>query len=261
LTTPHSSAHHISKSALREVLCKLNAASFERGGQNLSHMFELMDTNHDGDVSREEFEHCVRRLCPITNAELDTVFRAFDKDGSGQIDVQEFLSMVKGPLSPDKAQTRAIERVREWRKKMKRLGRSPSLREESPYASTFGSSSRFTLTKSGKRSMRQFASSRKPTLPYRPPPEGRYMRRPGWTPAGVFHSSPAKSPGEFWEGQRKRTRDINQRMLRGVHERRLRLDKKAVIPHRPKPKQINVEELMDSHLIEAAMLADKYGAV
>ena len=46
LTTPHSSAHHISKSALREVLCKLNAAAFERGGQDLGHLFNLMDTNH-----------------------------------------------------------------------------------------------------------------------------------------------------------------------------------------------------------------------
>ena len=249
-------------------MCKLNAAAFERGGQDLTHLFNLMDTNHDGHITRDEFAHTVRRLCPITKSELDVVFRAFDQGGSGMIHLEEFLSMVRGPLSPDKAQTRAIERVREWRAKMRRMGRSPSLYgpdeddPKSPYG-TFGSSHRFNLTKNGMRTTRQYAihRSRKPTIPYRPPPEGRYMRRPGWTPAGVFHASPAKSPGEFWERERKKIRSMNQRMLRGVHERRLRLNKKAVVPHRPKPKEVNVEELMDSHLIEAAMLADKYGAV
>ena len=127
LTTPHSSAHHISKSALREVLCKLNAAAFERGGQDLGHLFNLMDTNHDGHITRDEFAHTVKRLCPITNSELEVVFSAFDTGGSGMIHLEEFLSMLRGPLSPDKAQTRAIERVREWRAKMKRMGRSPSL--------------------------------------------------------------------------------------------------------------------------------------
>ena len=39
--------------------------------------------------------------------------------------------------------------------------------------------------------------------------EGRYMRHPGWTPR-MFHASPAKSPGEFWERRRKKRRAMNQ---------------------------------------------------
>jgi Ca2+-binding EF-hand superfamily protein len=81
---------------LRGELAKRGA----RGIVGLSRKFKIMDDNGDGSLSREEFSKAMKE-CDInlTQAEFDALFKYFDKDNSRDIDFEEFLQGLKGPMS------------------------------------------------------------------------------------------------------------------------------------------------------------------
>ena len=61
--------------------------------------FSQLDTNHDGLLSRTEFGHALRRLCPLSESDVDKVFRVFDVNPDGVIEIDEFLAAVeRGPV-------------------------------------------------------------------------------------------------------------------------------------------------------------------
>ena len=71
------------------------------GIQGLARNFRMCDANRNGILDLEEFAKCVAMcklgLAPATVAKL---FAHFDRDHSGSIDYNEFLSAVRGPLPP-----------------------------------------------------------------------------------------------------------------------------------------------------------------
>eukprot|EP00929_Paragymnodinium_shiwhaense_P008726 TRINITY_DN112691_c0_g1_i1.p2 TRINITY_DN112691_c0_g1~~TRINITY_DN112691_c0_g1_i1.p2 ORF type:complete len:196 (+),score=51.76 TRINITY_DN112691_c0_g1_i1:75-590(+) len=59
--------------------------------------FRSADKNRDGSITREELGTIMQKLDPsLTQAELDSLFKAADKDGSGTIDVAEWVAWVFG---------------------------------------------------------------------------------------------------------------------------------------------------------------------
>ncbi|CAK0828840.1 unnamed protein product [Prorocentrum cordatum] len=76
---------------VRELLARV-ASSLERLGARPRDLFARLDSNGDGMLSRAELEPTLRQLQPdVTPQQLDGVFRHFDRDGSQEIDVDEFV--------------------------------------------------------------------------------------------------------------------------------------------------------------------------
>ena len=62
-----------------------------------------MDDNRSGTLDLQEFtKGCQESRLQFTDIDIQTLFRAFDKDGNGTIDYDEFLRVVKGPMSPNR---------------------------------------------------------------------------------------------------------------------------------------------------------------
>jgi hypothetical protein len=68
--------------------------------------FSDADVNHDGQVSREEFSTLLRTLNPSgwTEKKLNTLFKIIDVDGSGAVDIDEFLDWTFPDLPPCSAE-------------------------------------------------------------------------------------------------------------------------------------------------------------
>jgi len=71
-----------------------------RGLVGLRRQFKIQDYDASGQLSLPEFQQCfddlkVPGLCA---SEVEMIFRAYDKDGSGQIDEQEFFDALVGVL-------------------------------------------------------------------------------------------------------------------------------------------------------------------
>jgi Ca2+-binding EF-hand superfamily protein len=78
---------------------KIRAASYRDGGQNWDALFKQYDRDGSGELDMEEFTHAIRRDAGVTRAvfsdeELARLFERIDADGSGQISAEEFASFI-----------------------------------------------------------------------------------------------------------------------------------------------------------------------
>lgn len=71
-----------------------------RGIVGLSRKFKIMDDNGNGALSVSEFQKAMRECAlDLSPEDCSALFMYFDKDGSGDIDFEEFLQGVRGDMS------------------------------------------------------------------------------------------------------------------------------------------------------------------
>jgi calcyphosin len=59
-----------------------------------------MDDNNSGTIDMNEFKKAIRDFkIDLNETEIRQVFQAFDRDGSGEIDYDEFVRGVRGPMN------------------------------------------------------------------------------------------------------------------------------------------------------------------
>jgi len=76
----------------------LNVLVYQLKRENLTEgqLFEKIDSNQDGELSRTELQAALRKLgVSLSTSELDGILRIFDSDGSGSIDFTEFYQLIK----------------------------------------------------------------------------------------------------------------------------------------------------------------------
>jgi len=80
------------------------ASAMVRAGKTPMELFEAVDINHDGQLSRSELARILLSFQPdLTEAELSIMFDTFDSDHSGTVSVHEFwmaLDCLIQPLAP-----------------------------------------------------------------------------------------------------------------------------------------------------------------
>ena len=59
---------------------------------SLHEIFVAMDRDHSGDVTLEEFKTTARRVCKLSNDELEAIYCAIDQDDSERVHYTEFLA-------------------------------------------------------------------------------------------------------------------------------------------------------------------------
>jgi hypothetical protein len=69
-------------------------------GMDLKREFEEIDSNKDGMLSSEEFRHCVKRLIPITEQDMEELLDVLDRNGNNMIEWSEFLIFVENQHDP-----------------------------------------------------------------------------------------------------------------------------------------------------------------
>jgi len=73
--------------------------------RNLSNEFQRLDTNNSGALNKEEFKLGLKNYGLFLKLdELNAVFSAFDQNRNGVIDFQEFLTTIKGSISPARSE-------------------------------------------------------------------------------------------------------------------------------------------------------------
>jgi Ca2+-binding EF-hand superfamily protein len=89
---------------VHQIIKDLRASLAERGARGiigLSRKFKIMDDNGNKSLSMSEFKKAMKECeLELTPAEVDAVFKFFDRDGSLGIDFEEFLQGIRGPMSP-----------------------------------------------------------------------------------------------------------------------------------------------------------------
>lgn len=59
-----------------------------------------MDDNRSGTIDRMEFKKAVKDFrVDLNDTEIGMVFSSFDRDSSGEIDYDEFVRGVRGPMN------------------------------------------------------------------------------------------------------------------------------------------------------------------
>ena len=94
----------------------------KRGGENgihtLRRVMTVMDSSGDGSLQKQELQNGLRDYgIKLTAGELDAVFKLFDRDGSGSVDLSEFLYAIRGELN-----TSRLELVKRAFRKLDRSG-------------------------------------------------------------------------------------------------------------------------------------------
>lgn len=83
------------KPRLNEALNVL-VYQLKREGLTEGELFQRIDSNQDGELSRSELQASLRKLgVSLSTSELDGILRIFDSDGSGSIDFTEFYQLIK----------------------------------------------------------------------------------------------------------------------------------------------------------------------
>ena len=103
LGTPLSALAAASSRGVPEIIARVRAALAERGARGifgLSRKFRIMDDNGDSCLSKSEFkkamDECNIRL-PVD--ELNALFKFFDNNNDSNVDYEEFLKGLRGPLN------------------------------------------------------------------------------------------------------------------------------------------------------------------
>ncbi|RHY59247.1 hypothetical protein DYB30_008163 [Aphanomyces astaci] len=79
------------------LLSKLAATDVQI--EALDQIFQSLDENHSGDLSRDEFEHLLEKLRmhpPLTSNQVDGVFEELDVDNNGSLSFEEFKTWLLG---------------------------------------------------------------------------------------------------------------------------------------------------------------------
>eukprot|EP01052_Picozoa_sp_SAG31_P028806 SAG31_NODE_2811_length_5052_cov_3.554613_3_plen_433_part_00 len=81
-------------------LCKEQAERVRQGPEAsaaINGLFEQIDTDRSGYLDRDEISCLAKKLSlTLTASELDAAMRSMDKDGSGQVDLDEFTAWYRG---------------------------------------------------------------------------------------------------------------------------------------------------------------------
>jgi Ca2+-binding EF-hand superfamily protein len=78
--------------------------------ENVPIVFEAFDTNHDGTLNYDEFLMAVRgELNEFRRGIIEKAFRKIDKDGSGEIDIEDIKDLYNASKHPDVVQGRKTE--------------------------------------------------------------------------------------------------------------------------------------------------------
>lgn len=82
---------------------RFRAKMVQRGNGSLiglARSFKIMDDNNSGTLDQYEFTKAINDLgVDINPKDIDGLFKSFDINGDGVINFNEFVRVVKGPLS------------------------------------------------------------------------------------------------------------------------------------------------------------------
>ncbi|CAK0828836.1 unnamed protein product [Prorocentrum cordatum] len=81
----------------QDILTRI-ASSVARLGRRPEDLFRQLDANNDGRLGRHELEPTLRSLQPdLSPQQLDALFRLFDSDGNGEVELLEFCGALDNP--------------------------------------------------------------------------------------------------------------------------------------------------------------------
>jgi len=76
------------------------AARGARGIQGIGRKFKIADDNNSKSLDSEEFKKAMHDFrVGLSDAQIKTCFRIFDRDGSGEISYDEFLRTIRGSMN------------------------------------------------------------------------------------------------------------------------------------------------------------------
>ena len=71
-----------------------------RGMIGLRRQFKIMDDNNSGSLDMYEFKKGIKDFqVGIEDKDIENLFKAFDLNGNGEIDFDEFIRVVVGPMN------------------------------------------------------------------------------------------------------------------------------------------------------------------
>ena len=87
----------VSPTKMKKLRNKLRAATYVgTKGRDMRVLFQRLDKDHSGTLSRRELAHGLKKLVPLTDQEMGMVWHAVDQDNSGEINIEEFIHFVAG---------------------------------------------------------------------------------------------------------------------------------------------------------------------
>jgi Ca2+-binding EF-hand superfamily protein len=82
------------------ICSRIKAAAYTDGGTNWEKLFREQDKDRSGQICWSEFYSMCRRVLKVTESEdhLNRVFKSLDIDGSGDVELEEFIQFVNDPV-------------------------------------------------------------------------------------------------------------------------------------------------------------------